>query len=333
MRRFGAFLQSYGVLVALILLVIVAAIWKPDTFLTGINLRNIVNQNAAIGIIAVGMTVVIMAGGIDLSVGSAMALAAAIGIKLLNGQLEAGASEAMAVLLALALIVATGVGIGVLNGLLIAYARIAPFIATLGGLVAFRSLTKVIAEGGQLPAKGELFGRIGDMGIPLPGLYTPSGKPVDITWGIGLFLLVAVAVSFLINRTAFGRHVVAVGANERAARHSGIDPRSVRLWAYTLLGLCVGLAAVVQGMRFHAVAPQQTGVFYELYAIAAVVIGGTSLSGGKGRVWGTVVGVLIIAVISNMLILANVASEWQDFVQGVIILVAVLIQRGQSQRP
>lgn len=160
----------------------------------------------------------------------------------------------------------------------------------------------------------------------------PNGQPVEVTWGIVLFAVVALAIGFLVRRTAFGRHVVAVGANERAAVYSGINPRAVRLRVYTLMGLCVGLAAIVQGMRFNSVASQQTGVFYELYAIAAVVIGGTRLSGGKGRVWGTVVGVMILAVITNLLILMNVPSEWQDFVQGVIILIAVLIQRGQSNR-
>jgi ribose transport system permease protein len=331
-KKVGPFFQTYGVLVALIVLVVVAALVEGGTFLSAINLRNIVNQNAAVGIIAVGMTVVIMTGGIDLSVGSAVALSAAVGIKFLNGQIAGGAAEGTAVALALAVVLVCGVAIGALNGILITFGRVAPFIATLGGLVAFRSLTKVVCEGGQITASGETFERLGQTGIPIPGTTTPAGNPVEITWGIGLFVVVALAVGFLLRRTAYGRHVVAVGANERAALYSGISPRAVRMWAYVLMGLCVGLAAVVQGMRFNAVAPQQTGVFYELYAIAAVVIGGTSLSGGKGRVWGTVVGVMILAVITNLLILMNVPSEWQDFVQGVIILVAVLIQRGQNQR-
>jgi ribose transport system permease protein len=234
--------------------------------------------------------------------------------------------------MALAVTLVVGVAIGALNGVLITFGRVAPFIATLGGLVAFRSLAKVVSEGGQIMADGEKFEQLGQAGIPIPGTTTPAGVPVEITWGIGLFVLVALALGFILRRTAYGRHVVAVGANERAALYSGINPRKVRMWAYILMGLCVGLASIVQAMRFGSVAPQQTGVFYELYAIAAVVIGGTSLSGGKGRVWGTVVGVMILAVISNLLILMNVPSEWQDFVQGVIILVAVLIQRGQGQR-
>jgi ribose transport system permease protein len=331
-KRVGPFFQTYGVLVALVVLIVAASVLEGETFLSAINLRNIVNQNAAVGIIAVGMTVVIMTGGIDLSVGSAVALAAAVGIKVLNGQIGGGAPEGTAVAIAIGTILTCGMAIGALNGVLVTFGRVAPFIATLGGLVAFRSLTKVVAEGGQITAQGQAFENLGQMGIPIPGTSTPAGQPVEITWGIGLFVVVALVVGFLLRRTAYGRHVVAVGANERAALYSGINPRTVRLWAYGLMGLCVGLAAVVQGVRFNAVAPQQTGIFYELYAIAAVVIGGTSLSGGKGRVWGTVVGVMILAVITNLLILMNVPSEWQDFVQGVIILVAVLIQRGQSQR-
>lgn len=332
MNRVGAWLQNYGVVVAFVLLLLIAAIFKGETFLTAVNIRNIVNQNAAVGIIAVGMTLVIMTSGIDLSVGSALALAAAVGIKLLNSQIDSGANQATAVALALAAILATGTAIGALNGVLITFGRVAPFIATLGGLVAFRSLTKVVAEGGQITAKGDVFDGLGHVGIPIPGTLMPNGQPVEVTWGIVLFAVVALAIGFLVRRTAFGRHVVAVGANERAAVYSGINPRAVRLRVYTLMGLCVGLAAIVQGMRFNSVASQQTGVFYELYAIAAVVIGGTRLSGGKGRVWGTVVGVMILAVITNLLILMNVPSEWQDFVQGVIILIAVLIQRGQSDR-
>jgi ribose transport system permease protein len=331
-KRLPSFFQTYGVVVALVVLIAVAAIVEGGTFLSAINLRNIVNQNAAVGIIAVGMTVVIMTGGIDLSVGSAVALSAAVGIKVLNGQVAGGTAETTAVAMALAVIVVVGVVIGALNGALVTLGRVAPFIATLGGLVAFRSLAKVVSDGGQITAQGTTFERLGQTGIPIPGTSTPAGNPVEITWGIGLFVLVALAIGFVLRRTAYGRHVVAVGANEKAALYSGINPRRVRLWAYVLMGTCVGLASVVQGMRFGAVAPQQTGIFYELYAIAAVVIGGTSLSGGKGRVWGTVVGVMILAVITNLLILMNVPSEWQDFVQGVIILVAVLIQRGQGQR-
>ncbi|MCH7904764.1 MAG: ABC transporter permease [Armatimonadetes bacterium] len=332
MNKFVKFMQEYGVLVALIALIVIAAIWKTDTFLSAVNLRNIVNQSAAVGIIAVGMTVVIMTRGIDLSVGSAVALSAVIGLKFMNGQLANGGSEGPVIALAMLIVVVVGVAVGAFNALLVTVGRVAPFIATLGGLVAFRSLTKVVAGGGQVKADSLVFEELASKGIAIPGAQLPNGEPVMVTWGIMLFVAVALAYGVLLSKTAFGRHVVAVGANERAARYSGINAKSVRAIAYTLLGLCVGLAAVVQAVRYSAIAPQQTGVFYELDAIAAVVIGGTSLAGGKGRIWGTVVGVMILAVISNLLVLMNVSSDWQDFVKGAIILIAVLMQRGQGDR-
>lgn len=331
MKKFSRFMQDYGVLVALVVLFLIAAIWKSDTFLSAINLRNIVNQSSAIGIIAVGMTVVIMTGGIDLSVGSAVALAAVIGLKYMNGHPTSDGLDGSLIALSMFIIVIAGIAIGTFNALLVSVGRIAPFIATLGGLVAFRSLAKVVS-GGQITADSTMFKELASSGIPIPGAELPNGEPVMLTWGIMLFVAIALLFGLLLNRTAYGRHVVAVGANERAAKYSGINAKSVRAVAYSLLGLCVGLAAVVQAVRYSSIAPLQTGTFYELDAIAAVVIGGTSLAGGKGRIWGTVVGVMILAVISNLLVLMNVSNDWQDFVKGAIILIAVLIQRGQGDR-
>lgn len=326
-------LPEWGVLVAFVLLFIVACIWQPHVFLQAENLRNLFLQNAVVGIIAVGMTVVIIAGGIDLSVGSMMALASSLGVLALNKQIAGGSSEGMAVLAAI--LVSTGVGtaLGFVNGLLITFGRIAPFIATLGGLVAYRSLSLVLAEGGEIrSASANVYPEIGSGGIPLPFIVDGFGRPLILNWSILAFIVVALVVGFLLNKTRFGRYVIAVGSNPKAAEYSAININRVRLMTYGLLGTCVGLAAVCSATRMNSVSTSQMGMNAELDAIAAVVIGGTSMAGGRGRIWGTFVGALLLGLISSMLVAGQVSSYWQGFLKGVIILLAVLIQRGQSER-
>lgn len=329
----GKLLQEYGVLIAFLVLFIASAIWKPAFFLQPENLRNLLNQNASVGIIAVGMTLVIVAGGIDLSVGSVMALAGAVGIWILNKANGPTGDTLSAVLLAVCGCLGTGLLLGAVNGLLIAFGRIAPFIATLGGLVAYRSIVVAISDAGEIRSTSKvLFPEIGGGGIPIPFLKNSANQSIELTWNILIFLVMAIIAGFILNRTVFGRHVVAVGANERAAHYSAIDTRRIRLLTYIFLGLCTGVAALIQSSRTNSVSSSQLGLYYELDAIAAVVIGGTSLAGGKGQVWGTVVGVLILGVINNILVLGDVSSYWQGLVKGVIILLAVLIQRGGSTK-
>jgi ribose transport system permease protein len=324
------FLQKYGVLVAFVVLVIVSALWRPDVFLQPENLRNIINQNVPVGIIALGMTLVIVTGGIDLSVGSMMALAAALGILALNKMLGNGATETTATCVAAFVCIGSSALLGAINGFLVSVGRVAPFVATLVGLVAFRSLCLAIAAGGELRASStEVFPSLGSGGIPLSFVKTQGGTPLMLTWAILIFVVVALIAGFMLNKTRFGRYAIAVGANERAARYSAVNTGATKFWVYTALGIFTGIAALTSATRMNSVATSSLGLYYELDAIAAVVIGGTSLRGGSGRIWGTVVGVLLLGVITNMLVVAGVSVYWQGVVKGAIILAAVLIQRGR----
>lgn len=331
MKKIGPFLENYGVVVAFVALFVASALLQPDVFLQPENLRNLVNQNVAIGIIAVGMTLVIITGGIDLSVGSMMALASALSVLALNKVIGGGAPELTAVWVAVVVCLGAGLAMGFVNGFLIAMGRVAPFVATLVGLVAFRSLCMALAEGGEIRSlSSQAFPAIGREGLPVPFVYVSADQQLVITWGILLFLASALVAEFLLNWTRFGRYSIATGANERAATYSAINTKSVKLIAYSLLGLFTGVAALTQVTRMNSVASGSMGLYYELDAIAAVVIGGASLKGGKGRVWATVVGVLLLGVITNMLVVKGVSVYWQGVVKGAIILGAVLIQRSRT---
>jgi ribose transport system permease protein len=321
------FVDRYGSFVALVLLVLIGAIFRPE-ILNPENLRNLLNQNAFIGIMAVGMTLVITAGGIDLSIGSLMAFCAAVCLHTINRQISGGAAEPVAV--AVGALVSLGLGalLGAVNGLLVTVGRIAPFIATLGGLVAYRSFTLVSAEGGEIRSLSQsALTQIARSGLPFPAL--PDGRPM-FTWAVAIFFAMTALGAWMLGRTRFGRHVVAVGSNERAARYSGIETGRVKLACYAFLGLCCGISAFLQVARSNSVSSSGLGQLNELDAIAAVVIGGTSLAGGRGRVWGTVNGLLILGVINLMLNYFSVSNYWHGFVKGAIILLAVLIQRGTS---
>ncbi len=329
----ATFFERYGALVALLLLFGWNALFAENAavFRKPENLRNILNQNAATGIVAVGMTLVIVAGGIDLAVGSVMALAAAVALLAINAGIAAGLSEGVAVAGGLGIGLLTGLACGIVNGLLVTVGRLPAFIATLGGLVAYRSITLALADAGEIRSDSqEVLSSIGRGGVPvIPGTWLESGRTLTFTWNIVLFFLVAALGSILLARTRYGRHLVAVGGNETAARYSAIPVDLVRLGAFTLMGLCAAVAGLMQAARMNSVSSSQLGLQMELDAIAAVVIGGTSMAGGKGRVWGTVIGVLILAIINNMLVVAGVSVHWQGFVKGVIIILAVLIQRGR----
>jgi ribose transport system permease protein len=334
LARIGRLLETWGPFFALVLLLGYNGFFgeNAELFRRPENLRNIVNQNAAMGIVAVGMTLVIIAGGIDLSVGSIMALAGATALTLVNrfmagSEGDPGLSEGAAVTVGLAIGLAAGLGCGLLNGLLVTVGRIPAFIATLGGLVAYRSITLAIADAGEIRSESpELFGSFGSMQFPFLPL---SDRTLTITLNIILFVAVAIVGQVLLSRTRFGRHLVAVGGNEQAARYSAIPVGLVRLGAFAIMGACAGLAGLMLSSRMNSVSSSQLGLNVELDAIAAVVIGGTSMAGGRGRVWGTVVGVLILAIINNMLVMRGVSVHWQGFVKGVIIVLAVLIQRGR----
>ncbi len=320
--------QEYGVLVALVLLLIINVATRADNFLTPENIRNILSQNAYVGIIAIGMTFVIMTAGIDLSVGSMVALCGAAAVLVLNKQAPNG--DSTAILMACLASLGVGTLAGALNGFAIAFGRVAPFVVTLAGLAGFRSIALVLGEGGEIRSQVPSFGELGCAGFYIPFLKTNVGSPLTIYWSLIAFIGVAFLASFVLNYTRFGRYMIAVGANERAAKYSAINTQTVKLAAYTLLGSLVGIAAFLNAARMNSVGTGSVGSFYELDAIAAVVIGGTSLRGGKGRIWGTVVGVVLLTLIANMMTAYRIDTNWQGLVRGGVILVAVLLQRGSK---
>jgi len=324
-------LAQYGALFALIVLFGYNVATRGGEFLQLENLRNLISQNAAVGVIAVGMTLVIIAGGIDLSVGSMTAMCGAFAIltvnKLASGHMSPGA------IMALSALVSIGIGAlaGLFNGFVIAYGRVAAFVVTLAGLAGFRSIALVLGQGGEIRSSLPQLQDFGFGGVAIPGSHGTGGGPVILYWSALVFLLVAVATSFVLNRTRFGRYVIAVGANPKAAEYSAINVQTIRVAVFALLGALVGLAAMLQAAKMNSVGTGSEGLYYELDAIAAVVIGGTSLRGGRGNVWGTVIGVILLTLITNMISASNIDTNWQGLVRGIVILVAVLIQRGRPE--
>ena len=298
------------------------------------NLLNILRQVSFVGIIAVGMTLVITLGGIDLSVGSLVAFLGGIGILFMNALMDRQVPEPVAVIAAFALMLAAGGAAGFFNGVLIAKGKLAPFIATLGGLAAYRSLAMALVAGGEYrSASGELFRAIGAGGLPIPGTNiaprAPSPIPLLFPWPVLVFAAVAVMAWVLLNKTRWGRYIVAIGSNERSAVYSAIKVDRVKLLTYAILGFCTGIAAMLASSRLASISSSGSGTLYELDVIAAVVIGGTRMRGGAGTVVGTVIGVLMLGVIQNMLNLLQVSVYLQGLVKGLVIVGAVLLQRSE----
>lgn len=315
-------LRAVAPFAALAVLMVLGTLVNPS-FLGIENLTNVLTRSAFIAIIAVGATFVIASGGLDLSVGSMSALVAGTMILFMNAGFVDGGIGAIATAMAFALIV--GAVCGLANGLTITIGRIEPFIVTLGTMGIYRALTIYLAEGGSIAMKSQ----------ELRALYRPVY--FGTVFGIPIPVLVIVAVgivgAFLLYRTAFGRHVVAVGSNEDVARYSGIPVNRVRTLTYVIQGICVAIAVLVYVPRLGAATPT-TGLLWELQAITAVVIGGTALKGGVGRVWGTICGAVILEVVGNIMVLSDLVSEYLiGAVQGAIIIIAMLVQRSLSRRP
>jgi ribose transport system permease protein len=304
--------ERWAALVALVLLTVVSS-FLSEYFLQVQNLLNILRQVSYTGTIALGMTFVIISGGIDLSVGSMAAFVGSLGILALNRL--ADGSQGLAVAAAVAVALASGIGCGFANGILITKGRIAPFIVTLGTMALFRSLSLYMADAGEFRSASSLFGDLGSatlVRIPLPVL---------------VMLALAAALAFVLSRTRYGRYVRAVGSNARVARYSAIDVDRTRLIAYTLTGLLVGVSSILIAMRFNSVGTSTVGINYELDAIAAVIIGGTSMAGGRGTIWGTIIGAVTLGVINNMLNMVGISTYLQGTVKGLVIIGAVFIQR------
>jgi ribose transport system permease protein len=314
-------LRSVAALLAILLLAIIFSPTANDgsrIFLQAGNLTDILRQISLIGIISLAMTFVILTGGIDLSVGSVLALSttiAAMGLTRWWTGAGYGAHIAYAILAALVCSAAAGV----LNGAVIATLRIQPFVVTLATMIGVRGLAKWLSGNANIDIG---FGR------DVAALFAESFRQKAVV--IGTYVTLAAAFWVVLARTVFGRHVRAVGDNETAAEYAGLPIRSTKLWVYSLSGLLSGLAGVLYAAENHQGNPN-SGVAYELDAIAAVVIGGTRLSGGKGSIAGTLVGTLIMGVLTNMLRLNNVDSNVEMMIKAVIIVLAVAVERRKSE--
>ena len=311
-------LKTAGPFIALVALFIIG-IFVNDAFLSAGNVSNILARSSFIGIVAIGATFVITTGGIDLSVGSMAAFISGCMILLMNALMSAFDSLITIIFLAIIASAAIGALAGMINGLLTTKAKIEAFIVTLGTMGIYRSLVTYMADGGTL----SLNFTIGDV---YSEVY--YGTLLGLPYPVWVFLAVAIIGYVLLNMTVFGRHCFAVGSNESVAHYSAINVDRVKTATYILQGLCVSIATIIYVPRLGS-ASGQTGILWELEAIAAVIIGGTMLKGGYGRIWGTVVGALILTLIGNILNLTDAVSNYLNgAVQGVIVIVAVYLQRG-----
>ncbi|NVN29141.1 ribose ABC transporter permease [Endobacter medicaginis] len=314
--RIRAMLQSLGMLPVLVLLAIGFHLFGGHRFLTGENLSIVAQQASINTVLAAGMTFVILTGGIDLSVGSILA-AAAMGALIVS--LWPGWWAALAIPAALAI----GLLIGVINGSLVALVKLPPFIVTLGTLTAIRGVARLMGADNTVFNPDLAYAWIGNGGIPVGSLTVP--------WLAVIALAVIVVSWFVLRRTVLGVHIYAVGGNPAAARLSGISVTAVLLFVYAVSGGLAGLGAVMASARLYAANGLQLGQSYELDAIAAVILGGTSFVGGVGSIWGTLVGALIIAVLTNGLILIGVSDIWQFIIKGLVIIGAVALDRFRQQ--
>jgi inositol transport system permease protein len=302
-------LGRFGLIIALVIAVTVLAILRPH-FLSPANLLNVVRQISINGILAVGVTFVLLTAGVDLSLGSVVALAGVLAAHFAH-------SGDYHLMVPVSIGILAGVCCGAINGTVVTLGKVAPFIATLGMMTVARGLALVASDGRPIsnmsPAMKALAGDIGV--IPIPALILAA---------------VAIGAWWVLTFTRIGRHIYAVGGNEHAARAAGIHVGRVKMFAYTACGALTGLAGVVLAARITTGQPN-AGVAYELDAIAAVVIGGTSLSGGIGTIGGTILGALLMGVIGNGLDLLNVSAYYQQIVKGLIIVGAVWLDRKHSK--
>ncbi|MCT4543927.1 MAG: ribose ABC transporter permease [Vallitalea sp.] len=295
---------------ALVVLVVFAAI-ASDKFFQVTNIMNVLRQTSIVGLIAIGMTFVIIGGGIDLSAGSVLALSGGVIILM--------QSQGLPIILCIIAGCIAGITVGTINGIFISKAKLAPFIVTLAISTMARSLLIHFANGATLIGKNNAtFTRIG------------NGKLGVVPIPVIIFALVAIIAHFILNNTKFGTYIYAIGGNEKTAVYSGIRVDRIKIATYMVIGFCIGLASMIESARLASVSSSSSGVLYELDAITAVIIGGTSLNGGKGKISGTIVGMLILGIISNIMNLLGISPYLNGAVKGLIILVAVLMQRKEK---
>lgn len=300
-------LEKLGPLLALVVLVTLVTFMKPN-FIAPTNLFNLLRQVSTNALIAFGMTFVIITGGIDLSVGSTLALTSA----LMAGLIASGFDPMLAMFFSLI----SGALLGAFNGLLITKGKMAPFIATLATMTIYRGLTLVYTDGNPITGIGESFifkyvGRGYLFGIPFPVIL----------------MLISFAILYVVlHKTTFGRKTFAIGGNEKASLIAGIKNDRIKIGVYAISGLMASLAGIIITSRLNSAQPT-AGASYEMDAIASVVLGGTSLSGGRGRIMGTLIGALIIGTLNNGMNLLGVSSFYQQVVKGIVIIIAVLLDR------
>ena len=326
----NAFIRKYAIVLIFIAMFVTMA-FLTDAFLQPRNLVNVVRQISVVGLIAIGVTMVIITTGIDLSSGSVLALAAVCAASLAQ---QPGWHDAkypglvVPVIVPILAALAIGLLCGAINGGLIAKFKIPPFIATLGMMTVARGFALIYSN---RPVSGltDTYNFIGQgeilKVIPISG-QPPLGIPIPVI----ILAVVAISAHIMLNNTRFGRHIYAIGGNEQAALISGLNVGRIKIGVYTIAGLLSGLAGLVLSSRIGS-GQAGLGVGYELDAIASAVIGGTSLSGGIGTIWGTIIGALIIGVLNNGLDLLNVSAYWQTIVKGTIIVVAVIVDERKNR--
>ncbi|MEX6281753.1 ribose ABC transporter permease [Providencia hangzhouensis] len=302
-----AWLMEQKSLIALLVLIAIVSTLSPN-FFTVNNLFNILQQTSVNAIMAVGMTLVILTSGIDLSVGSLLALTGAVAASMVGAEVNA--------LVAVAGALALGAAIGACTGVIVAKGKVQAFIATLVMMLLLRGVTRVYTDGSPINTgfsdNADLFGWFG------------IGRPFGIPTPVWLMIIVFTAAWYMLHHTRLGRYIYALGGNEAATRLSGINVDRIKIVVYALCGLLAALASVIEVARLSSAQPM-AGNGYELDAIAAVVLGGTSLAGGKGRIVGTLIGALILGFLNNGLNLLGISSNYQMIVKAVVILLAVLV--------
>lgn len=302
---------NFGTFIALILLVVIVSVLN-SRFLQVSNLMNLLRQLIINGFIALGMTYVILTGGIDLSVGSILAFTSAIFAGLMQNEM----SPVLAIILAIVL----GAILGFINGLLITKGKLAPFIVTLATMTIFRGATLVYTDGRPIAGQRDNF----------IFAFLGRGKVFGIPFQVILFAIIFILLLILLKKTSLGRKVYAVGGNEKASFISGINIDKVKIFVYTISGILATISGLVLTSRLNSAQPT-AGTAYEMDAIAAVVLGGTSMTGGSGSLVGTLIGILILGVLNNGLNLLGVSSFYQQIVKGVVILLAVLVDRKRNK--
>ncbi|QOX65973.1 ABC transporter permease [Anoxybacterium hadale] len=318
--KFIRFYYNYTFLFSFAVLVIIATYFNPK-FLTYGNLSLLLLQSTIKGIIACGMTLVIIAGMIDLSVGSMAALVGGLGVVVLN------TTENIWIMFLFC--VAFGTFLGTINGLLVTKARIAPFIVTLATMVAFRSIIVQLGQGGPFDVKAEVYD---DFRLIAAGYLFRGGGFKGIPYMAIWFIAITLIMIFIMSKTKFGRYVYAVGSNQIAAKLTGINVDRVKTLCFVITGLLVGISSFLLASRLTSITAPNVGVNYELDAIAAVAIGGTAMAGGSGLILGTFIGAIMLQMIEGILIAAQIPVFLNGLVKGIIIIIAVVFQSRRERK-